>query len=90
MVLRIFKCRRTLKFHDCFKNYDNVFLSMINKGFFISGTNLLWLMREVAGEGLWLLVTGGRCQVTCYVTCDFLYKKARKVIEKCLNVQING
>ena len=38
-----------------------MFLFMINYGFFGSGTSLLWIMGESAGEGLWLLalLTGG-------------------------------
>ena len=39
-----------------------MFFAMINEGFVGSGTSLLWIMGESAGEGLWLLalVTGGR------------------------------
>ena len=70
---------------------------MINKCFFGSGTSLLWIMGESAGEGLWLLalVTGGSWHVTCdtwHVICQtwlvthdtwfFLNKKCQKSHEK--------
>ena len=47
--------KRNSKLHDWFKSYDdsNAFLSMINYGFFGSGTSLRWIMGESAGEGLW-------------------------------------
>ena len=46
--------------------------------FLISGTSLLWIMEESAGEGLWLLafVMGGRWHVMCdmsHVTCYSFY-----------------
>ena len=59
------KSRRTSKLHDRFKRYNDfndVFLSMINKGFFGSVSSQLWIMGDSGGEGRWLLalVTGGR------------------------------
>ena len=49
------KNRRTSKLHDRFKSYDV---------FFLYPADYMCLMRELAGEGLWLwllaLVTGGR------------------------------
>ena len=57
---------------------------MINDGFFGSGTSLLWIIGESAGEGLWLLaiVTGGRSHATggrCHATGG---KKMPKSAEK--------
>ena len=62
--------------------------------FFLSGTSLLWMMGESAGEGMWLLalVTDGRSRDMSYgkcdmwlVTCDiyfFFWLKVPKSAEK--------
>ena len=70
MVLRILN----LEGHDYCMIGSNVAKSLTmffvhdELGFFGSGTSLLWIMGESAGERLWLLalVTGG----IAYVTCD--------------------
>ena len=65
---------------------------MINLGFLGSGTKLLWIMGESAGEGLWLLmlVTGWRWHVKggwWHVKCDmslkmhFVGKKMQKSVK---------
>ena len=52
----------TSKLHDRCKSYEDFNDFLVHDYFFGSGSNLLWIMGELAGEGLWLLalVTGGR------------------------------
>ena len=54
------KSRKTSKLHNRFKSYDNN-NDVVCPCFFGSANSLLWIIRESAGEGLWLLAL---------VTCD--------------------
>ena len=68
-----------------------VFCSWLISLFYLSQTNLLWLMGELTGEGFWLLalMTGVRWHVTCdmwLVICEtwFFFKcqKSHKIKKK--------
>ena len=48
---KISKSRRTFKLRDQFKSYNNFTKVFFVHGLFLSGTSLLWIMGESAGEG---------------------------------------
>ena len=71
-------------------NLNNFFLSIINKGFFGSGTNILWIMGDSTGKGHWLLgfvsVEGDIGYVTRdmrHLTHDFCLLKVPENPQKC-------
>ena len=102
MVLRILNLDRHQNFEISSK--DTTMLTMFCTQdllvFFGSSTNLLWIMGESAGEGLWLLalVTGGSWYVTCdnyFLFISYFYKKKcqkslkkvpKIICKKCLKV----